>query len=114
MKDQFRRENTLLTHGFEDLAKQNKDFERIINSFKGQNLHLDHLEVGGTYFRVLKLHLSAIYDAKSLNTSSLRVVRTYYPLLSTFVRVKPRNEVGHMATCLNEVKRTGYIIDLHQ
>jgi len=77
-------------------------------------MRLDVLEVGGSYFRVLKLHMTAVYQEKPNYKKSDDVVRTFYPLLSAFIRVMKHNGVGSDAKCLNEVKRSGYIIDLHQ
>ena len=56
--------------------------------------------IGGSYFRVIKLILSA--DSSSLGKIDI-------PLINSQIRIKQVKD-----KCLNEVKRSEFVIDLNQ
>ena len=56
--------------------------------------------IGGSYFRVIKLILSA--DSSSLGKIDI-------PLINSQIQIKPVKD-----KCLNEVKRSEFVIDLNQ
>jgi hypothetical protein len=87
-------EVALENYGFLDLLGHHEDFHYVLTSFQ-DIFTLESLEVGGSYFRVLKIRVKAVQEDKS-----------YYPLIDSFIEIKNTNE-----TVCNEVKRTGYLID---
>ncbi len=87
------RDQMLTQHGFTDLLKYQQDWRFIANQFRG-NLVLENVFVGGIDLRMLKLELRAQIGQEQ-----------YYQLLDSWVKVS--------LFCKNEVKRKGYVTDIH-
>lgn len=84
----------LENYGFRDLLNHHEDFEYILTSFQ-EVFEIQSLEVGGTYFRVLKVQIRSTVKDKS-----------YYPLIDSYIEIKDAQEI-----ICNEVKRSGFLID---
>ena len=57
------------------------------------------MQIGGSYFRVIKITMQA----------RMPLHQQYYPLIDSHITVKNAKQM-----CVNEVKRSGFLIDLYQ
>lgn len=118
------RKQELMQREYHDLVDKEHEFQQIINYFDSAAgpLKLVAIEIGGTYVRVLKLHLKAVLASASRPRSQEGSIVSgkielpsvidfhHYPLFDLKVKVS----ADHQEALCNEVKRKGLVIDLHE
>lgn len=87
---------TLKTYGYEDIIELEPELQLISAGFEKSCLSLVKMEIGGTDIRILKLELLATAPGQE-----------FFSVFDSNIKVVPKE-----AACLNEVKRSGLIMDL--